>query len=146
MQLGQKGFEIYPTVKRGHALRRFVTPLTLRCVKSCPAPAPPQSLRNTAAMNQLLVGCSDLPSPIFFSMKSPDASREVVRCPQKNYLFRGKLDSGYSIYGLSCRRCPRIFDLDLSLGDLVGRLSSNRSNAAVNNMPKHAKTCSHVLT
>ena len=92
MQLGQKGFEIYPTVKRGHALRRFVTPLTLRCVKSCPAPAPPQSLRNTAAMNQLLVGCSDLPSPIFFSMKPPDASREAVRCPQKNYLFRGKLD------------------------------------------------------
>jgi hypothetical protein len=114
--------------------------------KVLPAPAPPQSLRNTAAMNQLLVGCSDLPSPIFFSMKSPDTSREVVRCPQKNYLFRGKLDSGYSIYGLSCRRCPRIFDLDLSLGDLVDRLSSNRSNAAVNNMPKRAKTCSHVLT
>jgi hypothetical protein len=33
---------------------------------SCPAPAPPQSLRNTAPMNKPLVGCSDLPSPIFF--------------------------------------------------------------------------------
>ena len=33
---------------------------------SCPAPAPPQSSRKTAPMNKLLVGCSDLPSPIFF--------------------------------------------------------------------------------
>ena len=37
MQFGQKSFEINPTVKRGHAFRRFVTPLTLRCVK-CLAP------------------------------------------------------------------------------------------------------------
>jgi hypothetical protein len=33
---------------------------------SCPAPAPPQSSRKTAPMNKLLVGSSDLPSPIFF--------------------------------------------------------------------------------
>ena len=38
---------------------------------SCPAPAPPQSLRNTVPMNQLLVGCSDLPSPIFFLLSHP---------------------------------------------------------------------------
>jgi hypothetical protein len=37
VQLGQKGFEIHPTVKRGYVLWRFVTPLTLRCVK-CLAP------------------------------------------------------------------------------------------------------------
>ena len=33
MQLAQKGFEIHATVERGHALWRFVTPLTLSCVK-----------------------------------------------------------------------------------------------------------------
>ena len=33
---------------------------------SCPAPAPPPSLRNTTPLNQLLVGCSDLPPPILF--------------------------------------------------------------------------------
>ena len=31
---------------------------------SCPAPAPPQGLRNTAPMNRLLVEYSDLPSPM----------------------------------------------------------------------------------
>ena len=39
MQLAQKGFEIHPTVKRGHALWRFVN-TELRRV-SCPAPVPP---------------------------------------------------------------------------------------------------------
>jgi len=33
---------------------------------SCPAPASQPGLRNIVPMNQVLVGCSDLPSPMFF--------------------------------------------------------------------------------
>jgi hypothetical protein len=33
MQLAEKSFEIHPTVKRGYDLWRFMTPLTLSCVK-----------------------------------------------------------------------------------------------------------------
>ena len=36
VELAEKSFEIHPTVKRGYALWRFMTPLTLSCVK-CPA-------------------------------------------------------------------------------------------------------------
>ena len=53
---------------------------------SCPAPAPPPSLRNTAPMNQLLIECSDLPSAMVeatgrspLHLKSVDGHFDIVR-------------------------------------------------------------------
>jgi hypothetical protein len=55
---------------------------------SCPAPAPPQSLRNTAPMNKPLVGCSDLPSPNFFlSSRRPLIIHSAPRPRAGAFLF-----------------------------------------------------------
>jgi hypothetical protein len=58
---------------------------------SCPAPAPPQSWRNTAPMNQLLVGCSDLPSPIFFLCSRP-MQVERSSLPSKKLFVPGEIN------------------------------------------------------
>src|SRR5262245_35935990 len=72
-------------MKRGYVLWRFVTPLTLRCVK-CLAPL----LRPR--------GACETQHP----MKPPDASREVVPCPQK-IIVPGELNQNVpSTAALAC--------------------------------------------
>jgi len=79
VQLGQKSFESHPTVKRCHALRRFVTPFTLRCVKGlAPLLRPRRACETQLPMNQLLVEYSDLPSPMVEAKSSSPLHLESV--------------------------------------------------------------------